>query len=68
MAVVEVGVKQAQAQREDAYFAALFRVDGDLEEVRPIPRGQVRQRAREYADRLLSGELRAYYVSVSGGE
>ena len=63
MAVVEVGSEQAQAQRENAYFATLFKDDA-IEEVKPIPRRRVRQAAREFADKLLSGEIRAYYFGV----
>jgi hypothetical protein len=60
--------KQIQAQRENTYFATLFTIDGKLEGVRQIHRGKVRQRTKEFSDKLLSGEVRAFYFVVEGGE
>jgi glutamine amidotransferase-like uncharacterized protein len=65
-AVAEMN-KQVQAQRENAYFATLFKGDA-IEEVKPISRRGVRKAAMDFADKLLSGEIRAYYIGVEGGE
>jgi hypothetical protein len=64
----ETESKQTQTPNEKAYFASLFTVDGKLEGVRRIHRGKVRQRTKEFADKLLSGEVRAFYLGVEGGE
>jgi hypothetical protein len=64
----ETESKQAQAQREKAYFESLFSVDGKLKGVIQIHREKVRQRTKEFADKLLSGEVRAFYLGVEGGE
>jgi len=65
MAVAEMN-KQTQAQREQLYFATLFKADGSIEDVRPILAGTVRRSMRTFADKLLSGEIRGFYCGVEG--
>jgi hypothetical protein len=59
--------KQAQAQREKAYFATLFKGDA-IEEAKSIFRRGLRKAAMDCVDKLLSGEIRAHYFGVEGGE
>jgi hypothetical protein len=65
MMAVAAMSKQAQAQGERGFYAALFKGDV-IEEVKPIPRRKVLQATKEFAEKVLSGEIRSYYFSVEG--
>ena len=54
---------QAQGKKKGGYFVATF--TSDIEKTKTIPKGALKARVEEAVDRLLRGEIRAVYVSVS---